>query len=110
MSLEKYYSHLAVHGVSRTGVDGGEIALKRSDALNALVLLTDTDVGVLGGDVYAREVGGYFRPTYDNWHCDKAKASQAEFAACSHKAARDYVLKYNEPQGADVWYVFVLDR
>lgn len=109
MSLEQYLNYIKKHGVPRTSADGGEIALKRNEALSALAWLTDTETGVLGGDVYVREEDGYFRPTYANWHCDKIVGSEAEFAVRSQQAARDFVMKYGEPKGSDVWYVFVLD-
>lgn len=109
MSYRLYQDFLADHGLSRTGTIGGEVALKKTDTLSALGLLFETGIGVLGGDVYEREIDGYFRPTHDNWYCNKASCDPSTFVVKSHTAARDYIMGYREADGSDIWYVLVPD-
>lgn len=109
MSYSKFYEFINNCGVPRTEAEGGELALTRTDALKALELLSDTDVGVLGGDVYELEDDGYFRPTYDNWYCNKDDMSSSEFAKHSHRKALQYLKNYNEGESSNIRYVLVID-
>lgn len=109
MSYSEYERFLKDYGTPRTGVEGGDITLKKSDAIKALDLLSDTDVSVLGGDVYELESDGYFRPTYDNWYCDKGTNEKATFAKKSREIAYEYLAKYKEKAGSDIRYVLVVD-
>jgi hypothetical protein len=52
LSYSEFNDFLKNCGVSRTGAEEGEVALTKADALKALKLLVDTDLVVLGGDVY----------------------------------------------------------
>lgn len=109
MSYSRFNDFLKNHGVPRTEAEGGELVLTKSDALKALELLADTDIGVLGGDVYEQESDGYFRPTYDNWYCNKDGFSQAEFAKISQEKALQYLQGYRETGGSKIRYVLVID-
>jgi hypothetical protein len=109
MSYSKFREHLKSCGVPRTEAEGGELALTKAEALKALEFLSDTDVGVLGGDVYELEDDGYFRPTYDNWYCNKDDMSLSEFAKLSHEKALQYLKSYNEGEGSNIRYVLVID-
>ena len=109
MSYAEYVQHLKDCGTPRTDAEGGEVTLKKSDAIKALDLLADTDIGVFGGDVYELESDGYFRPTYDNWHCNKDENEKAVFAKKSREVAHKYLANYNENEGMDVRYVLVID-
>lgn len=109
MSYSEYESLLKERGTPRTDTEGGEIALKKSDALQALALLADTDIGVLGGDVYELESDGYFRPTYDNWYYNKDESAPSLFAEKSRQIAQEYLSKYKEQEGLDIRYVLVID-
>lgn len=93
----------------RTEVKGGELALSKADAIKALELLSDTDVGVLGGDVYELENDGYFRPTHDNWYLNKTDIPSSEFAKISHEKALQYLKSYNERDSSIIRYVLVID-
>ncbi|WP_278800193.1 Imm40 family immunity protein [Marinobacter nauticus] len=109
MSYTEYEQFLKDCGTPRTDAEGGEVTLKKSDAIKALDLLSDTDIAVLGGDVYELESDGYFRPTYDNWYCNKDTDEQATFAEKSRKLAYEYLSKYKEKTGSDIRYVLVID-
>ncbi len=109
MSYSKFREFLKSYGVPRTKAEDGELALTKTDAINALKLLSDTDVGVLGGDVYELENDGYFRPTYDNWCCNRDDMPSSEFAKLSHEKALQYLKSYNEGNGLNIRYVFVID-
>jgi len=110
MSYSEYKQFLKENGVSRTGAEGGEVALSKSDSIKALQMLKGTEVGVLGGDVYEMESDGYFCPTYDNWYCNKCTESDIEFALNSQKRALNYLVNYEEESEAKLMYVLVLDK
>ena len=109
MSYAEYMQFLKDCGTPRTDAEGGEMALKKSDAIKALDLLVGTDIGVLGGDVYELEVDGYFRPTYDNWYCNNDFDDQAVFAKKSRMLAYEYLSNYKENEGLEIRYVLVID-
>lgn len=109
MSYSKFKEFIEDCGVPRTNIEGGELVLTKSDALKALKLLSDTDIGVLGGDVYELKKDGYFRPTYDNWYCNKDDFSSSEFARMSHVKALQYLENYKEAEGLNIRYVLVID-
>lgn len=109
MSYTEYEQFLKNCGTPRTDAEAGEIAFKKTDALKALELLDDTDVGVLGGDVYELENDGYFKPTYDNWYCNKDSDGQSTFAKKSRKLAYEYLSNYQEKEGLHIRYVLVTD-
>ena len=50
-----------------------ELAWQPDDALLVVGLLSESDVAVLGGDVYAKRAGK-FEPLYENWYVDKNAA------------------------------------
>ncbi len=83
--------------------------MTKLDALKALEFLSDTDVAVLGGDVYELESNGYFRPTYDNWYCNRDSVSPLKFANLSQKKAIQYLESYNEAGRSNIRYVLILD-
>jgi hypothetical protein len=109
MSYSQYIEYIKSSGVPRTEAEGGELALTKADALRALKLLSDTAIGVLGGDVYEVENDGYFRPTYDNWYCNKGDLSSSEFVKLSHEKALQYLMSYNEGERSNIRYVLVID-
>lgn len=109
MSYSEFIDFLNGSGVPRTDAEGGEVALKKEDALKALKLLAETDVAILGGDVYELEADGYFRPTYDNWYCNKVDIPLPLFAERSRETALVYLNNYNEAEGLDIRYVLVVD-
>ena len=109
MSYSHFTEFLKIYGLPRTETEGGELALTKSDSLKALALLSDTDIGILGGDVYEVESDGYFQPTYDNWYCNKGSHSQLEFAKISREKALQYLKNYREAEGKNIRYVLVPD-
>ncbi|TXL08034.1 hypothetical protein BMR08_14430 [Methylococcaceae bacterium CS2] len=108
MSYAEYEQFLKDCGTPRTDAEGGEVTLKKSDAIKALYLLNDTDIVVLGGDVYELESDGYFRPTYENWYCDKNTDKQVTFAEESRKVAYEYLSNYREKSSSNIRYVLVI--
>jgi hypothetical protein len=109
MSFLQFIEFIKNSGVARTEAEGGELALTKTDALKALELLSDANVGVLGGDVYEVEDDGYFRPTYDNWYCNKGDLPPFEFVKLSHEKAFQYLTNYNEGERSNIRYVLVID-
>ncbi|MGM0562949.1 MAG: Imm40 family immunity protein [Pseudomonadota bacterium] len=109
MSYSEFNDFLKAYGVPRTDAYGGEVALKKEDAIKAIKLLLGTEVAVLGGDVYELESDGYFRPTYDNWYCNMDECTPSVFAKKSHDIALEYLNKYNENKNLNIRYVLVVD-
>ncbi len=110
MSNLKFFDFLKTHGTPRTDAADGELALTKTDALKALNLLVDTEIAVLGGDVYVLENDGYFRPTYDNWYCNKEDKTFLEFAKKSRNIALSFLKNYKEGENLKIRYVLVIDR
>lgn len=108
MSYSDFEKWLDLKGRPRTDVVNGERALSKRDALKAISLLSDTDVAVLGGDVYELESDGYFHPTYDNWYCNKRDYASNNFVTGSRKEATDYLVNYDERGRNNIWYVLVI--
>lgn len=108
MSYSEFNDFLKNCGVSRTGAEEGEVALTKADALKALKLLVDTDLVVLGGDVYELESDDYFRSTYDNWYF-KDDYPFLESAKKSLDKAIEYISGYSEPEYSNIKYTLVLD-
>lgn len=109
MSYSQFIEYLKNHGVPRTDADGGELALTKADALRAIKFLSDTDIAILGGDVYELESDGCFRPTYDNWYCNKGDLPSSGFAKQSQEKASQYIENYREPGNINIRYVLVVD-
>ncbi|TXL11386.1 hypothetical protein BMR04_16030, partial [Methylococcaceae bacterium HT3] len=63
----------------------------------------------LGGDVYELESDGYFRPTYNNWYCDKNTDRKVTFSEESRKVAYEYLSNYREKIDSITMYVLVID-
>ncbi len=110
MSYIDYKRFLKDRGIPRTDVEDGEVTLTKADAIKALDLLSDTDFGVLGGDVYQLESDGYFQPTHDNWFCNRGADDQITFAKKSRKIAREYLSNYKETPCYNIRYVLVIDE
>ena len=88
MSISKYIHFLHSVGIQRTDASDGEIVLSKLNALKAISMLKCSGFAVLGGDVYERESDGYFRPTYNNWHCERiASESKNAYTVESHRLA-----------------------
>lgn len=109
MSYSQFNEFIKSCGVPRTEAEGGEIALTKADALKAVELLSDSELGILGGDVYELERDGYFRPTYDNWYFNKDDLPSSEFVRLSHEKTTQYLQNYKETDGLNIRYVLVVD-
>lgn len=108
MSYFNYIDFLKKNGKARTEDSDGEIALNKQNAINSLMILADTNVAVLGGDVYEVEDDGYFRPTYDNWYYDQNRNDKATFAERSQNFAKEFIKNYEEKEGKETMYVLVI--
>jgi type V secretory pathway adhesin AidA len=109
MTYSEFNDFISSCGTRRTEAKNGEVALTKTNAIKALTLLEGTNVAVLGGDVYELESDGYFRPTHDNWYLNKDDTPSLEFAARSREKAQAYIRNYNETEGLNYRYVFVVD-
>lgn len=89
-----------------TGSD--EIALEPDDALQALALLKENQIAVLGGDILSEEGSGKLIYAYQlwgdgqgyhylNWYCDKMDGeNQEEYARRSYIIAKESIKKASD--------------
>jgi hypothetical protein len=81
-------------GVSLESIGIKNWALNKTDALNAIKMLENSRIPVLGGDVY-KLVGNAVEQTYDNWYCNQeAGESNDDFLCRSLNTARKYIDDY----------------
>lgn len=90
------------------GYQGSESGLGREGALAVIRELKDTDIGILGGDVWQVRVGK-LAPAYANWFANpKAGESSRDFATRSRAKAIDYISKF--PERRETYYVLVFNQ
>jgi hypothetical protein len=105
-AVERYEEILAAKGVSLDRLGLQELALRRSDALDAIQVLRDLSIPVLGGDVYLERAGGV-ELGYANWHVERQSREEAgQFAERSCIKAESYVMAF--PRRAEETPLFVL--
>lgn len=72
--------------------------------------LEQLDFAVLGGDVYAATPEG-FRPTYDNWYCDRSpEEAFSDYAKRSREVAREYVRNYRKTGNVGAYFALVVSN
>lgn len=85
------------------GVDG--IAYTKSEALRIAEEYYNSNIPILGGDVYFFN-NGNIKPTYDNWYCNRNNSETSyEYVARSYQVACDYIKKY--PDNANIFFSIV---
>lgn len=85
------------------GVDG--IAYTKSEALRIAEEYYNSNIPILGGDVYLFN-NGNIKPTYDNWYCNRNNSETSyEYVARSYQVACDYIKKY--PDNANIFFSIV---
>jgi hypothetical protein len=86
-----------------------ETALDRNSALEALRILSNYDISVLGGDVLEKNRGA-LQYTYANWYCTKHESEvHKQFARRSQRQAITYISKFIPTSGCLPFFVLVLD-
>lgn len=93
-SPQAFHDFVDIHGV-HLGIPGiSEVGLRKRDALEALRLLRQTSVPVLGGDVYSHN-GHSAEPAYANWGCGRRPGEGVgDYAKRSLDQAEAYVNRY----------------
>ena len=85
------------------GVDG--IAYTKSEALRIAVVYFNSNVPILGGDVY-KLVNGRIISTSDSWYCEQnGSETPYEYLVRSYHVACDYINKY--PDNANIFFSIV---
>ena len=85
------------------GVDG--IAYTKSEALRIAVEYYNSNIPILGGDVYIFN-NGNIKPTYNNWYCNRNNSETSyEYVARSYQVTCDYIKKY--PDNANIFFSIV---
>jgi Immunity protein 40 len=81
-------------GISLQDIGIRNWALDREHARDAVSLLAEMGVPILGGDVYVL-CDGVPESTYDNWYCDRAPLeSESEYLLRSKECALRYIGDY----------------
>lgn len=90
------------------GYQGREIGWTRGDALRVISELGDTDIGILGGDVW-HLVNGKATHAYANWHSEPGGGETPHnFAVRSRAEANEYISQY--PETSETYYVLVFSQ
>lgn len=85
-----------------------ETAFERKTAIEIVKSLNQTNVTVIGGDVYLHDSEG-IRLAYENWSCESTKhESPGEFATRSRAEAVSYIKSYHASMDANPLFVLVL--
>jgi hypothetical protein len=111
MLMPKQYSEILTskgRDLKHLGIK--EVALLRSDALDAIKSLEGHQIAVLGGDVY-RDENGRLSPTYHNWFCEqRADENPMEFTKRSQQIALDSVQKYKTSEENKTLYTLTVSE
>ena len=85
------------------GVDG--IAYTKSEALRIAEEYYNSNIPILGGDVYLFN-NGNIKSTFDNWYCSRNDSETSyEYVVRSYQVACDYIKKY--PDKANIFFCIV---
>jgi len=111
--LNKFLHFITVAGrkLSEINLGSDEVALKPFMAIEALDLLSGTNIAVLGGDVLS-DASGRLACTYDNFYCNKLlNVNCMEFARRSHAIARESINKIEKRNDPNIFiFSFILHR
>jgi len=93
-----------------------EIGWSRATVTKILQFLTETDVPILGADVY-EICDEIFRPAYIGWSCidlrdkkDRGELSQLEYARMSRDRIAESVNSFADPEDGTVLYTLIFDK
>jgi hypothetical protein len=103
---DRYRGLLAEQGVSLDSLGSKEVALDRRNALEAVKLLAEDRIPILGGDVYFYHEGR-MTVAYANWYTEReADESEGVYLQRSWEKAKDYISHF--PESAEKTPMFVL--
>jgi hypothetical protein len=109
-ALTAYHRLLQERGVSLEPLGIREIALRRSDALNALDFLRAGAAPLLGGDVFWL-IRGRLELAYANWQTDReASRSTREHSEMACAQAATYIARFPEKAGAEPLFSLIVAR
>jgi len=94
--------------LSEIGVE--ELAWRPNDAAQVMELLRQTEIAVLGGDVYVKP-NGRFEASYENWYAERDQHEMpSTFASRSRSIASEYLANLMKPGLAECWVTLVLSE
>lgn len=110
MTASEEYQHLLdSKGIPLRELGVREVALERSECLNAVDMLQRAGTPILGGDVYFRSEGG-IEPAYANWYSEPMPGEdRASFGTRSYLEAKSYIEKFPSSSRQPV-FVLVTDE
>jgi hypothetical protein len=106
--LDKFLHFITVVGRKLSEINPGsdEVALKPFMAIEALDLVSGTNIAVLGGDVLS-DASGRLACTYDNFYCNQLlNVNCMEFARRSHAIARESINKIEKKETTQIYLLF----
>ena len=107
-AAHEYNELLKSRGVPLRELGIGDIALDRTDALNAVELLRKSSIPILGGDVYFKRQSG-IELAYANWHSDPQPGEDRQrFANRSCLETENYIRSF-PPSDAAPLFSLVID-
>ncbi len=111
MNISKEYQKLlADKGVILGDLGLNDIALRRADALQAIVLLQKESTPVLGGDVYYHQ-GSKNSIAHANWYCEPNAGEDIQaFSSRSCAKATEYISRFPDLAGKESIFVLVIKK
>lgn len=109
--IENYLNFIKAKGKSLSEINPGsnEFALNIDDSLEAISLLKEAHVAILGGDILYAENGEKLTYIYENWYCEKSESeNQIEYINRSHDTAINYIEKLKERRRNNIYVVIVI--
>jgi len=108
MALERLSEDLIVRAFPLDDLGVSELAWSQADALLVVAGLEDSDVAILGGDVYCKMLSGIL-PMAENWACERRSSeSLKEYAMRSRREARSYIQSFPTSTREGTLFVLVL--
>ncbi|ABX03821.1 MAG TPA: hypothetical protein DEF47_03715 [Herpetosiphon sp.] len=101
-----YNAFLSQKGILLSELGTQEYALDQQDAMNAIVIIEDLAIPILGGDVYLQSLEG-IEISYENWSINRQPGESLDnYVRRSCAYTRNYIARF--PVQAEKLPLFVL--
>jgi hypothetical protein len=101
------YGPILKEAISLSPVQPYEVGWTKSSINNILTLLKNSNIAILGGDVY-QCVSGEIKPAYANWHSEqRVNEDITDFAKRSREETFKYINLYEDPEDGSILYALV---
>lgn len=107
---DRYREILELRGFSLQEIGSAGSALAKSDALEAVDALKESQVAILGGDVVI-STNGKLRYAKENWYIKKGSNEDLrDYLARSRQKAEDYIQTYPDPGNGTILYALIVSE